>query len=321
VRGGAVFAGDGGTDTVYRLRDRNRNGTANDAGEAAIWFSGAANASGFRLNTPNGIAEGPDGAIYVVEADTAGSPTGDWVYRTVDLNGDGDANDAGEARRWLDLKALNAASSPFEIRFDGDTAFVIDSAGAAPNTIYRARDSDGNGVIEGAEVTVLATDATTGATFDFAMDVGLGSVWTWQWLPVNGVSSVFRLSDADGNGVIDASETFEVWNTTLLDPVYSVLAGFGLALNAATGEVLITSNAGAANGTWIARLLDLDGDGAFRGAGESRVVLSLLDQGTAPQRPRNVAFYAPVPVPLPASLPLLAAALGAAALLRRTPRP
>lgn len=318
---GAVFAGDGGTDTVYRLRDRNRNGTADDPGEASVWFSGAANAAGFRLNTPNGIAEGPDGAIYVVEADTAGSPTGDWVYRTQDLNGDGDANDAGEATRWLDLKALNPASSPFEIRFDGDDAYIIDSAGATPNTIYRARDADGNGVVEGAEVTVFATDATTGATFDFAMDVGLGSVWTWQWLPENGLSSVFRLTDLDGSGSIDPTETVEVWNTSLLDPVYGFLAGFGLALNDATGEVLITSNSGSANGTWITRLLDLDGDGAFWGDGESRVVLSLAEHGSAPQRPRNVAFYTPAPVPLPATLPLLAAALGAAALLRRTRRP
>lgn len=317
---GAVFAGDGGTDTVYRLQDLNHNGTADDAGEASVWFSGAANASGYRLNTPNGIAEGPDGAIYVVEADTSGTPTGDWVYRTEDLNGDGDANDAGEAVQWLDLKALNVASSPFEIRFDGDTAYVIDSAGATPNTIYTARDADGNGVVEGSEVTVFATDATTGAIFDFAMDVGLGSVWTWQWLPEDGLSSVFRLTDLDGSGTIDTSETFEVWNTSLLDPMYSFLAGFGLALNETTGEILITSNAGSANGTWITRLLDLDGDGAFWGDGESQVVLSLLEQGEVPDRPRNVAFYTPAPVPLPAGLPLLGAALGGLALLRRRRR-
>ena len=77
-----VWIGDGDTDTVYRLRDNNGNGNANDSGEAQAWFSGSGNASGFNLNTPNGIAEGPDGSIYVVEADTGGSPTGDWVYQT-----------------------------------------------------------------------------------------------------------------------------------------------------------------------------------------------------------------------------------------------
>jgi hypothetical protein len=324
VSGGAVFIGDGDTDSVYRLRDSDGDGNAQSEGEASVWFSGSANASGYRLNTPNGIAEGPDGAIYVVEADTSGSPTGDWVYRTEDLNGDGDANDEGEATQWLNLKAINASSSPFEIRFDGDTAFIIDSAGATSNVIYSARDSDGNGVVDDSEVTVFASqDSLTGVAFDFAMDVGLGSVWTWQWLPENGLSSVFRLTDLDGSGVIDAlDEAVEVWNTSLLDPAYTFLAGFGLDLNETTGEILITSNAGADSGKWILQLLDLDGDGAFWGVGESNVVLNAADQGNYPNRPRNVAFYeTPVaPVPLPAALPLLAAGLGSLALFGRRRR-
>jgi hypothetical protein len=52
---GEVYAGDGDTDAVYRLIDRNRDGDVNDAGEAKVWFS-AANAAGFTLPTPNGIA-------------------------------------------------------------------------------------------------------------------------------------------------------------------------------------------------------------------------------------------------------------------------
>lgn len=317
TRSGAVLFGDGDTDSVYLLRDRNGDGSAQGKNEARLWFSAAGNASGYTLKTPNGIAQGPDGAVYIVEADTSPA-TGDWVYRTQDLNGDGDANDAGEATRWLDLKALNASSSPFEIRFDGDTAYIIDSAGATPNVIYRARDADGSGAIEAGEVNVFAQADAIGAVFDFAMDVYKDSLLTWQWLSTGGVSSVFRLTDADGNGSIDASETFEVWNTTLLDPLYTFLAGFSMSVNQDTGEVFILSNAGSANGRWIARLFDLDGDGAFWGAGESEVVLSNLYQPDAIQRPRAVETYAtPAPVPLPAGLPLLAGAVGLMALLRR----
>lgn len=315
---GHVMIGDGSTDTVYRLRDEDRDGTAQGAGEAQVWFSGAANAGGFKLNTPNGIAEGPDGAIYVVEADTSGTPTGDWVYRTQDLNGDGDANDVGEATQWLNLKAINPSSSPFEIRFDGNDAYVMDTAGGTPDVIYKARDADGDGLIGAGEVTTFASEASgLSARFDFAMDVGLGSVWTWQWLPEGGLSSVFRLTDLDGSGQIDsADESVEVWNTSFLDAAFTFLAGFGLDLNEDTGELLITSNDGSATGNWIMRLLDLDGDGAFWGADESQIVLSLGAQGTYPDRARNVAFYV-APVPLPAALPLLLAGLGGLAAIGR----
>lgn len=90
----AVYAGDGDTDAVYRLFDRNGDCDANDAGEATLWLS-EANAAGFTLPTPNGLAEGPDGAISIVNAGVASRPV-DSIYRTVDLDGDGLYTGAGE---------------------------------------------------------------------------------------------------------------------------------------------------------------------------------------------------------------------------------
>lgn len=319
--GGAVYLGDGDSDTVYRVRDRDGDGTANGAGEARVWFSGSANASGLALNTPNGIAEGPDGALYVVEADTVGVPSGDYVYRMVDLNGDGDANDAGEVTPWLDLKAINAASSPFSIKFDGDTAYVTDTAGGTPDVIYAVRDTDGSGTIDPAEVRTFATEGSgTTALFDFALAVGDGSVWTWQWQAANGFASVFRLTDIDASGVIDQpDETDEVWNTTLLAGAYDFLAGFDMAYDALTGDILIMSNDSDAIGDWVIRLSDLDGDGAFWSDGEWKAVLARSAGGIYPDRPRALTFYT-APVPLPPMLPAMALALGGVAILRRRPR-
>ena len=126
----SVYVGDGSADAVFRLNDLNRDGDANDAGEALIWFD-ANNAEGLALVTPNGIAEGSDGAIYITNAGTRPSPT-DAVYRTQDLNGDGDANDAGESSVWLDLQTieladgstLGSAAVPFDIVFDGASVGV-----------------------------------------------------------------------------------------------------------------------------------------------------------------------------------------------------
>ncbi|TDL88069.1 hypothetical protein [Meridianimarinicoccus aquatilis] len=322
---GVVYLGDGSTDTVYRTQDIDGDGSANGDGESQVWFSASESVSGFSLNTPNGIAQGPDGAIYVVEADTTGNPSGDWVYRTVDLNGDGYANDAGEVTQWLSLSGLNASSSPFQIDFDGDTAYIADTSGTTPDTIYAARDADGNGMIDSGEVTAFATEgAGTLANFDLAVAAGNGTVYTWQWLADEGIASVFGLTDLDGSGTIDdPSETMELWNTSLLTGTYDFLAGFGMALNDLTGELLITSNDSNSEGDWVMRLLDLDGDGAFWGTGEWSAVASRSDGGVYPDRARQVAFYsasAVSSVPLPASLPILASAISGLALLRRRRR-
>ena len=108
-----------------------------------------------------------------------------------------------------------------------------------------------------------------------------------------------------------ANEVVKAWSTSLLDAGHTFLAGFGLTVDEATSSVLITSNTGGISGDWIISLLDLDGDGTFFGANEWSYALDRALQGTYPDRARNVAFYdaTVAPVPLPAALPLLAAAL------------
>lgn len=87
----SVFYGDGDTDSVYCLTDSNQDGDALDAEEVTIWFD-ATNAEGLSLQTPNGLGQGSDGAIYIVEADTVSTPDGDFVYRTEDINGAEDSD-------------------------------------------------------------------------------------------------------------------------------------------------------------------------------------------------------------------------------------
>jgi uncharacterized protein (TIGR03118 family) len=287
----AVHAGDGVTDSVYRLVDRNGDGDANDAGEATLWFS-QANAAGFTLPTPNGLAEGADGAIYVVNAGVASGPA-DAIYRTVDLDGDGSANGAGEATLWLNLQTVVATSSPFELVFVGDTAYLIDPSGAAPDTVFRIRDSDGNGSIDAStEVSTFAVRETAfGAPIDFSLAAQGDALLVWEWLTDDDdAHTLFRLADLDGSGAIDqAAESVEIWNSALLPADFDAEVGFSVAADA-TGRIALTSNGGAGNEKFVVLLDDADGDGLYA-ADETTVLASNAETPGALFRPRAVEFY------------------------------
>lgn len=303
--GGEVYVGDGNSDTVYRLQDRNGNNNAQDAGEAQIWFS-SANVEGHALQTPNGVAEGGDGAVYVVEADTVGTPNGDFVYRTRDLNGDGDANDAGESSVWLDLTALSPTSSPFEIRFDGDVAYIIDSNGGGTNLVYRAEDTNGDGQVSDNEVSIYIDE--NDAPVDFALSVFGGDVFTMELLDFAGPQSLFRISDVNGDGAIgDSDDITEVWNGDGND----LFVAFSLDVR--DNMALLTSNGSGEAEDAIFSLVDLNLDGDFFDENETNRFISRDEQGTLPVRARSVIFYDTADlvaaVPVPAALPLLATGL------------
>ncbi|MEL6351882.1 MAG: hypothetical protein AAFR58_08960 [Cyanobacteria bacterium J06627_28] len=277
---GSVLYGDGGSDTVYRLTDINRDGDALDAGEAAIWFS-ADNVEGLPLLTPNGLAEGSDGAIYITEADTRSTPNGDFIYRTEDLNGDGDANDAGEASVWLDLKAVNPNSSPFEITFIGDVAYIIDSVGGDPNVLYRAEDADGSGVVETSEVSVLLDETTI--PVDFGLTTDGQALFAVELLDFEGPQSIFKIEDGESVTVT------EVWNSTAVPAGYASSVAFSIAAGP-NGELAVTSNGSEPSEDNVFRLIDNNGDGDYFDEGETIPYLSNLLTSTVPVRARVVEY-------------------------------
>jgi hypothetical protein len=98
---GTVFVTDSTEDIVLALRDNNRNGDANDLGEASIWFDGrvGGNLSGIVMTSAQNIfCDGPQ-RIFVASAN-AGSGGFDAILLLQDLNGDGNANGLGEAREF-----------------------------------------------------------------------------------------------------------------------------------------------------------------------------------------------------------------------------
>lgn len=283
---GYTYAADGGSDAVYRLVDANHDGDANDAGEAKIWFSEAENAAGFTLPTPNGVYEAKDGAVYIVNAGVRSRPQ-DAVYRTEDLNGDGDANDAGEAKLWLDLSALASqtigadpgVSSAFDIVFSGRTAYIADTVGRESDVIFRAQDRNRNGVIDAGELNVYI-DANN--VFGAPVSTGLAAQGRDLYVlesSSRATQSIYRLRDYNRNGVIDeSSEAEQVWSEDKVPQGVELGSSFGLTISPA-GELYLTS-AGREAADNVFRLVDLDGDGRYMSEGET--ILWRSGNGSAP---------------------------------------
>lgn len=276
-KSGYVYVADGGSDTVYRLDDINYDGDAQDPGEAKSWFSEAENAMGFTLPTPNGVFERPNGDVYIVNAGVRSRPD-DAVYLTRDLNGDGDANDVGEATRWLDLGDLASqvigadpnVSSAFDIAFLGSTALIADTVGRETDVIFSARDRNRNGVIDQGELGVwLDADNVMGAPVSTGLTVIDDSVYVLE-SSKRAEQAVFRLRDLNQDGRIDgALEAQQVWDESLLPQGFEMGPAFGLTVSE-RGELYLTS-AGGTGSDGVLRLVDLDGDGRFEAEGETIV--------------------------------------------------
>jgi hypothetical protein len=306
---GYQFFGDGGTDSVYRMRDLNGNWNALDAGEANVWFSAADNFYGFTLNAPNGIFQDSAGATYLLNAGTTSLP--DALYRTVDLNLDGDANDENESTLWMDMQNLIPNSSAFGLTFLDDAAYISDLVGGDPDAVFRVRDVDGNGQIDAGEFNVFIDD-----TNPYGAQVGAGIVtdginlYISESLTSVDPQKVTRLIDLNGSGDIDdASEVLEVWNEDLVPAGYFLGASWALAIGPG-GELLVASSGTDENDN-VFRLLDLTGDGDFLDHGETIVWASGHGSGVFVDNARSLEYI----VPEPGSLCLLV--VGALALVRR----
>ncbi|MEM7468158.1 MAG: hypothetical protein AAF387_14885 [Pseudomonadota bacterium] len=311
---GHIYIGDGTSDSVYRLSDFNADGDAQDAGEARVWFS-EANMGGFTLPTPNSVYEGPDNALYIVNAGVSSRPT-DAVYRTIDLNNDGDANDAGEASVWLDLSNLASAvlgggvpinrSSAFDITFIGDTAYIADTVGGEPDTVFRAHDANFNGQIDAGELNVFIDDNNL---FGVPVATGLVSNQQDSLFILESSSSadqtLYRLQDEDASGAIDdVGEAVEVWNEAQVGALGVQLgSAFSLAIGP-NGEISVVSG-GADLSDNVFRLVDQNGDGDFLDAGETLLWAAGNGSGVFADFARTaeyISVVAPVPLPAPALL-------------------
>jgi len=264
-RGGVVIMGDQLNRNVYRLRDLNGDGDAQDAGESVV-FADATNVSGVSFAFPTGAAFDSHGEAYVVNSGNASGDDG--VYRLVDLSGDGDAQDAGEITPFVTTGAFgpgNGPYSPQEIVFDRNDVCYLRNSSTGLHGIYRCEDLNHNGRADDAGEFTVFWDASNAsgvaALAGFSLDIDRVRARAFYTLQTatGGVDQLVRVVDVNGDGdAQDAGESAIVWETSE--------AGFtGIdAVCLCNGDVLVTDN----SGNRVIRLHDGNGDGDFMDAGE-----------------------------------------------------
>ena len=205
----------GEQENIYRLSDLNQDGDYLDAGEVLDFYADTATDL---LNTPTGICCAVDGTVYVCDSST------DVILALRDANGDGDANDPGEAVVWFDSAtngsgiALGAAQGMAQ---DALGRFFVLTANQGTTLvgvdgIVKLEDlnADGDANDAGEASYYFQVPNGTGALGDsnpteFAIapdgSIYYGDIAGPATSPV--VKGIYRIYDANANGVIDPGES------------------------------------------------------------------------------------------------------------------
>jgi hypothetical protein len=184
---------------VFKFRDANNSGRADDAGEFTPWFT-AANLSGVTVSA--GFPIEPDtssvGALYYLQTATGAV---DQVYRLRDNDGSGDANGAGEAVLVYSTAEVGFTSNDLLLLPGGDL-LVSDVTG---KRIIRLHDGDGDGLF-----------TTPGERTDFFL-AGAG--------PVLDTRQMVRVRDLPSCGTADFNCDGDTGTDGDIESFFACLAG------------------------------------------------------------------------------------------------
>lgn len=282
---GSLYVSDSTEDVVLRLVDIDGNGDAHGPNEATIWFDGhaGANASGVVMVSGRGMWRDEDGVLFVASANT-GAGGNDAILRLEDVNGDGDANDLGEAREYFVVApgAAVGASIPSAVvrGADGALYYAENGTGSSPlKGAYRLEDLDQSGVIDQPnEVSAFFIAPALGATafhWEIAVDDD-GAIY----LNDTGNEVIWKLVDTNSNGVIDPGEESQYWGPGVPSNVWDIDI-------ARDGSLYLVEDQTPDR---LLRLVDVDGNGQIDPQTETFVLyddtLAAIDIGS----PRAIAL-------------------------------
>lgn len=282
---GTVYITDNDTKTWYACRDMNGDGDAQDEGEARVWFN-VANAGGLTISSPQSSTADATGAIYMYQAAASGGTRA--IYRGVDLNGDGDANDLNETTLWMDVATLVPTSSGGDICFVGDALYLGDLRGGSPDGVVRARDGDHNNLIDATEFTIFAAEGAFGFLSTFSCATDGTHIFVHEQTGTD--HPVFELTDINGSGTLDdAAEIRQVWNTTAMPAGVTLSTSFALAVG--VPGTMALSGHGADASDLVLILRDGNGDNDYLDSGETTVLVQGVAGTSFPENVRQLFFY------------------------------
>lgn len=263
---GAIYVSDTSEDSIIRLIDLDGDGNAHGLGEATLWFDGTSgNPSGVELTSGRGMWRDADGVLWVASANTGGGGN-DAIVRLEDVNGDGDANDAGESVEYFVVAPGGAVgdSIPAAVTRGGDGALYYvetGSTGVVAKGVYRLEDLDGSGTIDSnTEVTAFFLPPSIGGSpfhWDISQD-GLGNFY----LNDTGNDVVWRFADGNGDGTVDATEATVVYTAPGSSLIWEVTP-------APDGSLYIAEDQSPDR---LLRLVDGNSDGIFDAATETETI-------------------------------------------------
>ncbi len=266
-----IYAFDQGLDAILRIEDVNGDGDTLDAGEVLRFFDDTVPGTGTE-NSQGLLALGPNTLL------ATDNFTPDNVVFLSDLNGDGDAFDAGENAVWFNGHLPNGytLTNPVNMSLGIDGAYyMIDNNTLDtnnPESVYRLEDVNGDGDVDDAgEVAeyfrLSPPDIIGTTTFDVEFDAA-GAGYVLDITDPNQIESIDRIApDASAKTEwIDSSDLY-----TLTGYVFSGMNE--LTYLPDTDEIV----AGAANiggSTRLIALKDRNGNDRIDQSSEVRLLWS-----------------------------------------------
>lgn len=197
-----LFVSDSAHQRIITMEDLDDDGTCHGAGEHFV-FVDTTNASGVPLPNLRNVYVRNLGQLWATSSNAIPAED-DAILYFEDLDSDGDANDAGEAKVYYMIAPGGAVgdSDPTAViqHPDGLVYYVENgSSGAMAKGVYCLEDLNSNGVIDAPlEVTPYYLPSGVGIEL-VGLDVDEEGV---VYLLDNGLDRVFRLEDSNMDGVI-----------------------------------------------------------------------------------------------------------------------